>query len=131
MLYKKAEKIDILLIKIFFFLSPFLFGLYYEFSSYFGQIFILAIFLIKLLKTKKYKIILNFSSISLAVISAGYLFTCIYAVDKGMDILGFLKFTIPLTFGFLLMQYSKEEVIEMLKPIPVSGAIMVIVSVIF
>ena len=131
MLYKKAGNIDILLIKIFFFLSPFLFGLYYEFSSYLGQIFILAIFLIKLLKTKKCKIILNFSSISLAVISAGYLFTCIYAVDKGMAILGFLKFTIPLTFGFLLMQYSKEEVIEMLKPIPASGAIMVIVSVIF
>ena len=131
MLYKKAENIDILLIKIFFFLSPFLFGLYYEFSAYFGQIFILAISLIKLLKTKKCKIILNFSSISLAVISAGYLFTCIYAVDKGMAILGFLKFTIPLTFGLLLMQYSKEERIEMLKPIPVSGAIMVIVSVIF
>ena len=131
MLYKKAGNIDILLIKIFFFLSPFLFGLYYEFSAYFGQIFILAIFLIKLLKTKKCKIILNFSSISLAVISAGYLFTCIYAVDKGMAILGFLKFTIPLTFGLLLMQYSKEERIEMLKPIPASGAIMVIVSVIF
>ena len=92
MLYKKAGNIDILLIKIFFFLSPFLFGLYYEFSSYLGQIFILAIFLIKLLKNKKCKIILNFSSISLAVISAGYLFTCIYAVDKDGRFIGYVIF---------------------------------------
>ena len=131
MLYKKAENIDILLIKLFFFISPFLFGLYYEFSAYFGQIFILAIFLIKVFKAKKCKIYFNLSSITLAVISIGYLLTCIYAIDKGMAILGFLKFTIPLTFGFLLMQYSKEEVIEMLKPIPISGAIMVIVSLLF
>ena len=131
MLYKKAGNIDILLIKIFFFLSPFLFGLYYEFSAYFAQIFILAILLIKILKVKKCKMYLNFSTLALAIVSVGYLFTCIYAVDKGMAILGFLKFTIPLTFGFLIMQYSKEEVIEMLKPIPISGVLMVIISILF
>lgn len=131
MLYKKAENLDILLIKIFFFLSPFLFGMYYEFSAYFGQIFILVILLIKVLKTKKCKMYLNLSSVSLAVISAGYLLTCIYAVDKGMAILGFLKFTIPLTFAILLMQYSKEETIKMMRPIPIAGTIMVILSAIF
>jgi len=131
LLYKKAGNIDILLIKIFFFLSPFLFGLYYEFSAYFAQIFILAILLIKILKVKKCKIYLNFSTLALAIVSVGYLFTCIYAVDKGMAILGFLKFTIPFTFGFLIMQYSKEEVIEMLKPIPISGVFMVIISILF
>ena len=131
MLYKKAENIDILLIKIFFFITPFLFGLYYEFSSYFAQIFILVILLIKLLKQKKIKVYFNFASIALAIISVGYLFTCIYAVDKGMAILGFLKFTIPLTFGLLLMQYKQEEVKDMMNLIPISGVIMVIVSILF
>ena len=131
MLYKKAENIDILLIKIFFFITPFLFGLYYEFSSYFAQIFILGILLIKLLKQKKIKVYFNFASIALAIISVGYLFTCIYAVDKGMAILGFLKFTIPLTFGLLLMQYKQEEVKDMMTLVPISGVIMVIVSMIF
>ena len=131
MLYKKAENIDLLLIKIFLFITPFLFGLYFEFASYFAQIIILVILLIKLCKAKKCKIYLNFEAIALAVISAGYLFTCIYAVDKGMAILGFLKFTIPLTFGFLLMQYKQEETIDMMKLIPVSGVIMVIVSLLF
>ena len=131
MLYKKAEKIDILLIKVFFFITPFLFGLYYEFSSYFAQIFILVILLIKLLKQKKIKVYLNFASMALAIISSGYLFTCIYAVDKGMAILGFLKFTIPLTFGLLLMQYKQEEVKDMMNLIPISGVIMVIVSILF
>ena len=131
MLYKKAENIDILLIKIFLCLTPFLFGLYYEFSSYFAQIFILVILLIKLLKQKKFKVHLNFASMALAIISVGYLFTCIYAVDKGMAILGFLKFTIPLTFGLLLMQYKQEELNDMMDLIPISGVIMVIVSMIF
>lgn len=131
MLYKKAENIDILLIKVFFFITPFLFGLYYEFSSYFAQIFILVILLIKLLKAKKFKVHFNFASIALAIISVGYLFTCIYAVDKGMAILGFLKFTIPLTFGLLLMQYKQEEVKDMMNLIPISGVIMVIVSILF
>ena len=131
MLYKKAENIDLLLIKIFLFLTPFLFGLYFEFASYFAQILILVILLIKLCKAKKCKIYLNFEAIALAVISAGYLFTCIYAIDKGMAILGFLKFTIPLTFGVLLMQYKQEETIDMMKLIPVSGVIMVIVSLLF
>lgn len=131
MLYKKAENIDILLIKIFFFITPFLFGLYYEFSSYFAQIFILVILLIKLLKQKKIKVYLNFTSTALAIISVGYLFTCVYAVDKGMAILGFLKFTIPLTFGLLLMQYKQEEVKDMMNLIPISGVIMVIVSILF
>ena len=131
LLYKKAENIDILLIKIFLCLTPFLFGLYYEFSSYFAQIFILVILLIKLLKQKKFKVHLNFASMALAIISVGYLFTCIYAVDKGMAILGFLKFTIPLTFGLLLMQYKQEEVKDMMNLIPISGVIMVIVSILF
>ena len=131
MLYKKAENIDILLIKIFFFITPFLFGLYYEFSSYFAQIFILVILLIKLLKQKKIKVYFNFASIALAIISVGYLFTCFYAVDKGMAILGFLKFTIPLTFGLLLMQYKQEKVKDMMDLIPISGVIMVIASMIF
>lgn len=131
MIYKKAENIDVLLLKILLFISPFLFGLYYEFSSYFAQIFILTILLIKLCKNKKCKINLNFSSIALTIISVGYLLTCIYAVDKGMAILGFLKFTIPLTFGFLLMQYNQEETIDMMKLIPISGVIMVIISLLF
>ncbi|MBR0427278.1 MAG: O-antigen ligase family protein [Clostridia bacterium] len=131
MLYKKAENIDLLLIKIFLFITPFLFGLYFEFASYFAQIIILVILLIKLCKAKKCKIYLNFEAIALAVISAGYLFTCIYAIDKGMAILGFLKFTIPLTFGLMLMQYEKQEITEYLKVIPVSGIIMIILSMLF
>ena len=46
---------------------------------------------IGLLKAKKFKAYFNFACIALAIISVGYLFTCIYAVDKGMGILGFLK----------------------------------------
>ena len=129
--YGKAKKLDFTLIEIFLFVAPFLFGLFYEFASFFAQIFILIILLVKFIKDKNVRLYLNCSSFALASISAGYLFTCIYAVDRGMAFLGFLKFTVPLTFAILLMQYSKEQVKEMMNVIPISGVTMIILSVLF
>lgn len=127
----KLKRIDLLLIQIFLGLFPFLFGGFYEFTAYFAQIFLLAILLIKLLKQKKAKIYINISSISILFISLGYLISSFYAIDKGMAFLGFLKFTVPLTFLGLLMQYKKEHIIKMLDVIPISGIIMIILSLLF
>ena len=40
--YGKTEKLDLTLIQIFLFMSPFLFGLFYEFRSFIAEIFISA-----------------------------------------------------------------------------------------
>ena len=127
----KAKNLDFTLMQIFLFVLPFLFGLFYEFTSFLAQVFIIIILVIKLIKEKNAKVYLNCSSITLAIISAGYLFTCIYAVDRGMAFLGFLKFSVPLTFAFLLMQYSKEQSKEIMNVIPFSGVTMIILSVLF
>lgn len=131
MCYGKAKKLDLTLLQIFLFVTPFLFGAFYEFASFFVQIFILIIFLIKILKEKKFTIYLNGITLALAIISLGYLITCIYAIDRGMAFLGFLKFTIPLTFVLLIMQYRQEQVKEMLKSIPISGIVMIVLSLLF
>lgn len=128
---KKIKRIDLKLIQIFLFIIPFLFGLFYEFTSYFAQIYLLIVLSIKLIKEKKIRIYLNFSSISLVTISLGYLCTCIYAIDRGMAFLGFLKFTIPITFSILLMQYKKQHIRKMLNVIPMSGIAMIIISATF
>ena len=122
---------DLLLIQIFLSIFPFLFGGFYEFTVYFAQIFLLAILLIKLLKQKKTKIYINISSISILLISLGYLVSLFYAIDKGMAFLGFLKFTVPLTFLCLLMQYKKQHIRKMLEVIPISGIVMIILSLLF
>ena len=129
--YGKTEKLDLTLIQIFLFMSPFLFGLFYEFTSFIAQIFIVIIFLIKIIKEKNARVYLNCASITLAIISVGYLFTCIYAVDRGMAFLGFLKFSVPLTFVFLLMQYNKERTKEIMNVIPFSGVEMIVLSLFF
>ncbi len=54
-----------------------------------------------------------------------------YAVDKGMAFFGFLKFTIPLTFAIILMQYKKEQINKIINVIPISGIVMIILSVLF
>lgn len=82
MLKKKNKKIDILLIQIFIFLAPFAYGLFYEFTAYFAQAIILIILAIKIIKNKKIKLYANISTISLVIISVGYLVTSIYAIDK-------------------------------------------------
>lgn len=65
------------------------------------------------------------------LISVGYLVTCIYAIDKGMAFLGFLKFTIPITFAILLMQYPKQSVNKIVNIIPIAGIVMIFLSMVF
>lgn len=127
----KLKRIDLILIQVFLFITPFMFGLIYEFTAYFAQIFLLVILLIIILKQKKLKIYFNVSSISILLITLGYLFTCFYAIDKGMSFLGFLKFTIPLTFAIILMQYKKPHINKMFEVIPIAGVLMIILSALF
>ncbi len=117
--------------KIFLVLISFAFGLFYEFTSYFAQIFILILLAATIIKNKEIKLNINVSSISLFLISIAYLVTCMYAVDKGMAILGFLKFTIPITFAILLMQYDEKQVRQIIDILPAIGIAMIIVSVLF
>ncbi len=125
------RKIDFILLKVFLFLIPFAFGLFYEFISYFAQIFLLLILLVIFLKRKKLRFYINYSTITLSVISLGYFLTCFYGIDKGMAFLGFLKFTIPLTFAIILMQYRQKQVNELISVVPFTGILMIILSVLF
>ncbi len=119
------------MLQIFIFIIPFVFGLFYEFTSYFAQIFLLVILSIIFIQRKKIRIYLNISSISLLVIALGYLFVCFYAVDIGMAFLGFLKFTIPVTFAIILMQYKEKHINKIINVIPIAGIVMIILSIIF
>ena len=48
-----------------------------------------------------------------------------------MAFLGFLKFTIPLTFAIILMQYKEKHINKIINVIPISGIIMIILSIAF
>ena len=82
MLKLNNEKSDLILIKIFIFLAPFAYGLFYEFTTYFAQVIILIILAIKIIQNKKIKFYINMSTVSLVLISIGYLITSIYGIDK-------------------------------------------------
>lgn len=120
-----------ILLQLFLLIIPFAFGLFYEFTAYFAQIFLLIVLLFICIKRKKIRIYLNTSSISLLIIAIGYLFTCIYAIDKGMAILGFLKFTVPIIFAIILMQYKQKHIEKIINVIPFAGSIMIILSIMF
>ena len=117
--------------QIFLFIVPFAFGLFYEFTSYFSQIFLLIILAIILKRRKRLRCYVNISSLSILLIVLGYLATCVYAVDKGMAFLGFLKFSTLITFTIIIMQYKPIQIKKMLNAIPLSGIIMIVLSVLF
>ena len=91
MLKQDNEKIDLLLIKIFILLAPFAYGLFYEFTAYFAQIIIITLLAIRIIKNKEIRIYVNVSTISLTLISLGYLITTIYAIDKRRSNIRFSK----------------------------------------
>lgn len=122
---------DIILMQIFLVAFPFLFGGFYEFPSYIAEICILIIFLIKINKENKIKFYVDLSSISLVFIAGGFLISSFYGIDMGMGILGFLKFSVPLTFSLLIMQYSKLSLKKIMQVIPYSGMAMIFLSLIF
>lgn len=111
-----------------FFIFPFLYGLYYEFSAILAGIF-LCLFLLwtvweqKTIYFCKHKVIWI-----LAAVIAWYGVAAIYGIDSGMAFLGFLKKFPLLLFGIVWMQFSKEEKEKIWRQIPWMGSVMTVFS---
>ena len=114
---------------VFLFITPLIFGLYYEFAAYLGGVAlcIYFVFLIHKRKTISYSFDLKFILIAFVIIS--YLLVIPFSVDKGMAFWGFLKFFVILIFAFILLQTaSNEHKMAYFYTVPLSGALMTILS---
>lgn len=125
---KKDKNTEIVLLQLILFIIPFLFGGFYEFASYIIGV-ILTIYLIGLC-TYNRKIIIrkNPSLIAILGIVVLYLITSIYAVDRGIAILGFFKLLPIPIFLLILMQFERKDIDRLFIVIPYSGLTMLIFS---
>ena len=110
------------------FIIPFWYGLFYEYSAFIAGIIFLILFCKIAIQNKKI-IIKNSKNFYIYIILIfSYLVTALWAIDKEMAIEGFLKFLTGIFYFILLMQFEKEEKQKILNTIPLSGAIMCLIS---
>lgn len=90
---------------------------------------VLLISLIQIFRTQGFlKITLNPQSIACFAVTVGYCITPLWAADRGMAIMGVLRF-LPLSLlVVLLMQYTQTEKIQFLQILPISGILMTLLS---
>lgn len=81
--------------------------------------------LIRFWKTKKCTVSRDLLPVAVAVICIGYGVTCLWAVDKGMAFVGFLKFLPLLLYLICLWQEGSGEAVQRL---PVFAAAMTVIS---
>lgn len=83
-------------------------------------------FSIRILSRKEIKLQTNLFSVAIIVLCLSYGFTCFWAIDSGMALIGFLKFMPILLYTFLLWQEEKRS--QILEMIPYIAAGLVVIS---
>lgn len=110
------------------FILPFWYGLFYEYTAFIAGILFVILFY-KITRKKKQIILKKSTNFYIYVILIlSYLITSIWAIDNEMAIEGFLKFLPGIFYFILLMQFESKEKQKIMDTIPISGAVMCIVS---
>lgn len=124
----KLSQCFLQVIKMTVFLVPFLIGIYHEFLSAVVAVFLMIFLLCIIIKEKKLNIEISLPFIFVSVFLLLYLIAEFWAVDKGMNIFGFVKFFPLLPFSVILMQTDDAQKNEIKNVIPYSAAVMTVTS---
>lgn len=122
------QRINLVPMQIFFFVSPFFFGGFHVFVSCIFSIVLLGYLLYLSSKKPGITVRINDTLLAEVVFLLFYLLSCLWAVDSGMAVMGFWKFLPIFPFLLIIMQMDEEQKRELLKTIPLSGCVMVVIS---
>lgn len=123
-------KDKILNLRTLYILIPFLFGLFYDFTVYLVATIFVVMLVTKLIKNNGIRIYFNYCFLSILILTIASLLTCIWAIDKQDAIFGFFRTLTLLLFTIILMNGEKYDIEKSYKIIPISGTIMVLLSII-
>jgi len=124
---EKAKSIGFL--PIIFYLSALAVGVFHEFISCILCVILSVYLIVKVSYVKHIKIYLNFTLISVGLITIFYLFGILWAIDSGMAFIGFLKY-LPLPFFVISVMQEKDAKEKIISFLPVFAVIMTIISAI-
>ncbi|MCI8465277.1 MAG: hypothetical protein HFI63_05410 [Lachnospiraceae bacterium] len=112
----------------FLFLSPFLGGGFFEWTSCLFAVFLAGYLLYCRRKRGALLIVCSPVLFLAASLAACYGIGSFWAVDRGMALLGFCKFLPLPLFVLVVMQIEKGEREKLLDTVPVSGGVMTVLS---
>ena len=116
---------------IFLFVSSFCTGLFNESLCAVASLVLSVALIIKLFKSKRVFYSKSVEMLAIAAVVLFMLISAFWAVDKYFALLGFVKFFPILPFFLLLCNTEKQKREELLYFVPLSAAIMAVVSAIF
>lgn len=122
---KKSEKKEYLFEAICM-IFPFLWGGFHELSAYIMGVVIVIGITVACVNSGRIKYVVNSRSVLLLLYVACYWSVIIVAVDRGVALLGAVKFTVPLLFYVLMMQWEEQRRERVISLIPLSGTIMIV-----
>ena len=117
-------------IAVLLFAAPFAIGLYHEYTVYIAGIIVLILLGLIIAKRKKIIFSKNIGSLLITFTLLCYFIVIPFAIDKGMAFAGALRFSVPLLFLFLLLQFDKKQIRKLWEVIPASAISMLILSIV-
>ena len=104
-------------------------GLFHDFAACAASVFLCGYLLVLVVKNKELVFRVNITSITVLVIGFFYLISILWAVDSGMAFIGFIKI-LPLPLFMLLIMQKSESKRRCIEVLPVSMAVMTVISAI-
>lgn len=111
-----------------FWLSMVLAGLYHSYMACLASGIMAVALAVHMIRHGRLRIRWNLSFAAVLALTAGYGLSCIWAVDRGMALIGFFQFAGPLVFLLLMMQYPEEKT-RIKAAFPYAMAILTVASV--
>lgn len=115
-------------LQMFLFLSPFLYGGFFEWAACAYSVFLIGYLLYCGWKAGMFAIHGNLTLLSITVLVIFYALSSFWAVDHGMAIFGFCRFLPFFLFAVAAMQVEPAERENLLQMIPLSGGVMAVLS---
>lgn len=101
-------------------------GSFHEYVSCILSVAMGGYLLVRIQKNQGLFVRKSLLALSMTVLCAGYGMTCLWAVDRGMALVGFFKF-LPLVL-YLLCLWQTEGESNLLSGLPVLGAVLTVIS---
>ena len=110
------------------FVLPFAFGGFFTYFALPLTAFLLAVLWKTVRQNGTLKLKMNLSAVAIVLVALGYLVTPLWAADKGMAAFGMIRMLPLLLYLVLLLQIPAEERVGVLDLVPLSGAVMTVLS---
>lgn len=107
---------------------PFAAGGFHTYTAAITAVLLAGNLIVTVKRNGRFLFVYNLNSAAIVCVVAAYLITPFWAADKGMAVFGIPRFIAVLLYCLTLMQLTPGQKSECLSLVPLSGAIMTVVS---